>query len=354
MSGPKSVGHGGTHTPPVHSTNHTTDRAKSNTSTPARTATSQPRPNRASTNERPSDLVAARHGTDVSLLRARIDAKLPVAVVAARTGATPAPTSRAAKTDPLNQRLPTNGDPLRRRSVNPDRNRAVNPDRVEFGPNGKLTSKSFYFPIEKGTRMVDGRGNDRGEVKAGSVKLNYGQQKQINGEDYVYAFATKAEKNGLTRSVSGWILKSSLKGDLETRINMPTVNAPRPSGDQGPHREFAITGGDRKAFGDLKVVPNSTKKNERASDYLSRGGGTNLLYNLPGKGGVSTDTLPRGATFHRSNSVRARAVNLYKPGSSEPVQKKMLFVYGFVKDPTTNERRYGWIAAKALGKQLKA
>jgi hypothetical protein len=286
-------------------------------------------------------------------MRARIAASLPGATAGAPAGTVAARASRSAKADPLNQRLPSNGDPLRRRSVNPDRNRAVNPDRVQFDANGKLTRKSFFFPVERGTQMVDGRGNVRGEVKAGSVRLNYGQQKRINGQEYVYAFATRIGKNGGTRAASGWILKSSLKGDLETRINMPTVNAPRPAGDHGPYRKFAITGGDRKEFGNLKVVPNSTKRNERASDYLNRGGVTNLLHNLPGKGGVSADTLPRGATFHRSNSVAARAVKLYKPGSGEPV-KKMLFVYGFVKDPATNGRRYGWIAAKALGKQLKA
>jgi hypothetical protein len=203
------------------------------------------------------------------------------------------------------------------------------------------------FPIKSGTHLFDGAGGDRGRVAAGSVKINFGQRKDINGEPHVYAFATtvkdgKVGANGKdAMGASGWIKESALKdGPLK---QMPTVDAPRPLKGDLPG-EYKITGGSANRFGDLKVVPNSKARNERASDYLLRPGNvTNLLYNLPGQGGVSTDTLPKGAPFVRAAGVEPVKIPLYRKGDDK-VADHMTFVYGRSGD------RYGWIAQDALKK----
>jgi hypothetical protein len=74
---------------------------------------------------------------------------------------------------------------------------------------------------------------------------------------------------------------------------------------------------------------------------LREGNVVNLLYNLPGEGGVSTDTLPAGTHFHRSLGVASIDIPLYQPGKSKVV-KTMKFVYGHVGT------RWGWMAHDAL------
>jgi hypothetical protein len=195
------------------------------------------------------------------------------------------------------------------------------------------------WPILPGTVLYDGFGHPRAAVAENAVYLNYGQRKQIQGTTYVYAFATLLA-NGM--HASGWIPEAKVVDDV-ARL-MPTVSARDPgSGDYST--TFLVTGGNPAAYGDLKVDPRFNGPNDAAADYLVREGNVvNLLYNLPGVGGVSTDTFPIGAPFHRSRGVEAVAIPLYRPGGSSVVAH-MTFVYGHVGS------RHGWIAHAALTAQ---
>lgn len=232
----------------------------------------------------------------------------------------------------FDQRLPT--------GPGQDGNRLVNPKTGKTG----FSINQDLFKSKDGVRMVDGEGKDRGRLIESPVKINYGQRKTINGEPHVYAFATHIKTPQGDRSASGWIPEKALKdGPIQ---NMPSIEAPKPIGGDLKGGTFTITGGDPKKFGDLKVAPHiSRKERVAAGDYMRRPGGVvNMLYNLPGKGGVSTDTFKTGATFIRSAGVKPVQVQLYKPESSEQAGK-MTFVYGRVGD------RYGWIAQDSLAKK---
>lgn len=195
---------------------------------------------------------------------------------------------------------------------------------------------SDRWSIRDNTEMLDGLGGVRGVVRDGTVMINYGQRKQLRGRTHVYAFAVTLR--GGTHA-SGWVDQASIVGPID---RMPTANARNPGrGDY--ETDFMITGGDPGEFGTLKVRPNiRVDDNVAATDYLVRPGNVvNLLYNLPGLGGVATDTLPVGAPFRRSLGVLARDLPLYRPSSSAQV-RVMRFVYGHVNG------RYGWIARDAI------
>ena len=219
---------------------------------------------------------------------------------------------------PFNCKLPNQG--------------AHNANRADDPQNG-----TDHWPIKAGTTLHDGFGNVRGTVTDHSVMINYGQRKIIGGLHYVYAFAVALDDG---THASGWIRSTAVKDDI---ASMPTVSDKDP-GHGDYQTVFTVTGGDPNAFGDLKVDPNFTGEHEAASDYLTRPGNVfNLLYNLPGVGGVTTDTLPIGAHFHRSLDVKAVEIALYHPGGAK-VAGHMMFVYGHVGS------RYGWIAHEALSK----
>jgi hypothetical protein len=207
---------------------------------------------------------------------------------------------------------------------------AANANRATNPQNG-----TDDWPIKAGTVLYNGFGQARGVITAGTVNINYGQRKVIGGTRYVYAFAVPLD-NG--KHASGWVIESQVTANIGS---MPTVSAKNPG--KGDYQTiFTVTGGDPAVFGDLKVAPNYTGSNVAATDYLKRDGDVfNLLYNLPGVGGVSTDTLPIGTHFHRSLGVLAVDLPLYNPGSSKVV-RTMRFVYGHVGT------RYGWIARDAV------
>jgi hypothetical protein len=214
-------------------------------------------------------------------------------------------------------------------------------NRVRNRKTGKL-----LFPIKRGTHLFDGKGHDRGVIDRRGVKINYGQRKRIRGRRYVYAFATHMWSPSGPMAASGWIRESRLKG--HPLVRMPTIKAPRsPNGDGARYR---ITGGDPAKYGDLKVNPHVPRtKREAASDYLVRPGGmVTLLYNLPHKGGVSTDTLPVGGTFVRARGVKAVHIHLYPPDSGKRLERSLAFVYGRVG------KRNGWIALDALQPKKRA
>lgn len=183
--------------------------------------------------------------------------------------------------------------------------------------------------------MVDGAGNLRGYVASTKVKINFGGRKSIGPTTYVYAFATKLD---LGYYASSWIPESALD---HGPIGMPSLNGKVPSG--GDYQAvWTVTGGDPNLYGDLKVVKGSKSNNEAASDYLLRTGNViNLLYNLPGMGGVSIDTFPQGVKFLRSKGVPELGIALYPKGSKQKVGV-MKFIYGHIGE------RYGWIARDAL------
>jgi hypothetical protein len=206
-------------------------------------------------------------------------------------------------------------------------NRYDNPTR----PDG-------LWVIHSGARLRDGFGNIRGTILSPLIAINYGQRKRIDGMSFVYAFAVQV--TGYSEPISGWILESSVQGPID---HMPTVSARNPGLGDYDHT-FWISGGDPTQYGDLKVMRNYTGPNGAAADYLVRPGNVvNLLYALPGVGGVSTDTLPigRGTPFHRSRGVASVSIPLFQPGTST-VATTMRFIYGHVGT------RWGWIARDAL------
>ncbi len=195
---------------------------------------------------------------------------------------------------------------------------------------------SDRWTLDAGTELLDGLGNVRGVVSDRTVMINFGQRKTLRGAVHVYAFAVGL-RSGV--HVSGWVAERAVQGPIG---RMPTASARNPG--QGDYEsEFVITGGDVAVFGDLKVRPNiPLTENVAATDYLVRPGAVvNLLYALPGLGGVATDTLPLGAPFRRAQGVLARDLPLYRPSSARQV-RTMRFVYGHVNG------RYGWIARDAI------
>jgi hypothetical protein len=206
-----------------------------------------------------------------------------------------------------------------------DRNRIFN-----------YATQSYDWPIAKGSKLLDGLGAERGTVAGSSVRINFGTRKTISGEPYVYAFASKMT-NGIT--ASGWVRELALKhGPIE---RMPTVKGKNP-GHGDYEATWTVTGGDPSKFEGLKVTKGFDDSGRNATDYLKRPGDVvNLLYNLPGMGGVSIDTYPLNVKFKRSKSVSELDVPVYKAGSTK-VARVMKFIYGHIGS------RYGWIARDAL------
>jgi hypothetical protein len=246
--------------------------------------------------------------------------------------------------------------------------------------------KNLFFPIKESLRdatpVYDGLGNPRGiltpYICERGIKINFGQRKKmkIDGKvrNFVYGFdirfmlskeqiaffggKKKLEDAGweLKGAGSSWVPQAALKHTVQY---MPTVVTKKPpTGSIGP---YPVTGGDPNRYGKRKVVAKSVVTNERATDYLARPGYhagekfVNLLFNLPGHGGVSCDTIKadKSTHFYRSRAVKPVAIPLYRPGTALPPAKsprKMSFVYGYVKTPSG--KRYGWIAKDALGPRV--
>jgi hypothetical protein len=206
-----------------------------------------------------------------------------------------------------------------------DRNRIFN-----------YATQSYDWPIAKGSKLLDGLGNERGTVAGSSVRINFGTRKTIAGEPYVYAFASKLT-NGIT--ASGWVRELALKHGPIKR--MPTVKGKNP-GNGDYQATWTVTGGDPTKFEGLKVTKGFDDSGRNATDYLKRPGDVvNLLYNLPGMGGVSIDTYPINVKFKRSKGVGELDVPVYVAGSTK-VARVMKFIYGHIGS------RYGWIARDAL------
>ena len=241
------------------------------------------------------------------------------------------------------------------------------------------SGKWFRFPLKPGHHtLYDGTGIARGTLAAPSVRLNYGQQKQIGGERHYYAFSTSIVPDGETRrrGASGWIRASAIEDGHDPGYSAEVVArmqpSPTPPGDR--FTPYEVTGGDpeerlpggggyrfgyadeKGAFAEYKVLPGVPRtENVAATDYLKRSDGVvNLGYNAAG---VSNDTYRvagsgRPLTFHRSADPHATVViDLFraKDATHDGLRPaaKMQFVYGYI-DEGNGAKRWGWIPLGAL------
>lgn len=219
-------------------------------------------------------------------------------------------------------------------------------NRLGDGP-GK---KGELFRLRPGTRMVDGAsGRPRATVTDASVQLNFGQKKFIDGQEHVYAFSARARAEGKPVSVSGWVPLAAVEGTRPR--TMGDVRAPLAPLDTA--RPFRITGAaDRYGKAVYVVPPKPGEGNQAPRDYLTRPTGVvNLLYALPGRGGVSNDTVgvdQPGVRFFKATTVAPVDIPLFDKNGSRNGQT-MRFVYGAVEG-TDGQRRFGWIGAENLAR----
>jgi hypothetical protein len=256
--------------------------------------------------------------------------------------------------------------------------------RSALPPTAEIkTGKWFRFPLKSGSHpLFDGTGIVRGTLAADSVRLNYGQQKQINGETCYYAFATSItlEGAGKKTGASGWIKASAIQAGNDPQYSPEVVAKMQPSPTTGDtFTAYEVTGGDPMVptgkdangrptyrhgytgddgkFVAFKVLPGIALVgggSVAATDYLKRNDDViNLGFNVSG---VSNDTYrvssaKRLLTFHRSSDKHATTViDLFYPkdathGGMTPIGK-MIFVYGYIDEG--NQKRWGWIPLDAL------
>lgn len=243
--------------------------------------------------------------------------------------------------------------------------------------------KWYKFPLKKGENLLyDGTGIVRGKLDAESVKLNYGQQKTINGESYYYAFATQiiVKETNEVSGASGWIKASAIENGNDPQYSAEVVEKMEPPSITGDSfSEYEVTGGnplervgndkngkpiykfgyadEKGEFVSYKVLPKvdlEKDKHVAATDYIKRTDEIiNFGYNVAG---VSNDTFRvKGANrpliFHRAAQKDATAViDLFYPktkkqSGAQPIGK-MIFVYGYIDTPSG--KRWGWIPIDAL------
>lgn len=226
------------------------------------------------------------------------------------------------------------------------------------------------FPISKvdGKRpsVFDGLGVKRGEVLSSGANINFGQKKFINGQWCVYVFS--ARMRGVDKksyAFSGWVPQRAFKSKEVQR--MGNVEPARARDLPGPQAEMrfktpseSVRAARRYEDGVYKVTRTVAKKSsEEPSDYLMQHDGiVNLLYALPGHGGVSNDTFKLDAhqpiRFVRAD-VPPQRVPVYEQvpdghGKLKSVprpDKDMTFLYGRVVD-ARGKSRFGWMAKDML------
>ncbi len=201
-------------------------------------------------------------------------------------------------------------------------------------------ANSYDWPLRDGPRpaLLNGAGGERGKVGRSYVRVNYGFRRVFDGAPYIYAFATPLNTDIVA---SGWVVESSLVHGPIRR--MPTLRLTDPG--QGDYEAvWSVTGGMPENYPDWKVSADFNGPDRNATDYLRRPGNVvNLLYNLPGSGGVSLDTYPIGddVTFKRSKGVRQLISPLYRRNTHTRLGE-LHFIFGHIGG------RYGWIAREAL------
>lgn len=246
----------------------------------------------------------------------------------------------------------------------------------------------FYFPLKSGKHpLFDGTGIVRGTLSVDAVKLNYGQQKEINGERCYYAFSTSILLAGTSAKggASGWISASAIQDGNDPDYSPEVVAKMQPAPTTNDtFTTYEVTGGDPQAtsgkdasgkpiykfgyqgadgaFIEYKVlpgIPRVGKESIRTTDYLKRNDDViNFGFNISG---VSNDTYrissaKRPLTFHRSSDKDATAIiDMFFPKDAthdglKPI-RKMLWAYGYIDEGT--RKRWGWIPLDALKPKQK-
>ena len=240
--------------------------------------------------------------------------------------------------------------------------------------------KWYQFPLKDGDNYIfDGAGVKRGKLTAKSVRLNYGQQKDLNGERYYYAFSTKMNYGGEVIGASGWIKASIIAAGHDPQYSSEVVKKMQPAPTvNDKFTVYEMTGGtpeekiskDAKGktsykfgyqgedgkFTAYKVLPKVAldgRQSVASTDYLKRSDDViNLGFNVAG---VSNDTFKVDKSnpmkFFRSSVNDATVyIDLFYPKDAqhtgEETAGKMTFVYGYVD--VQGEKRWGWIPLDAL------
>lgn len=206
-------------------------------------------------------------------------------------------------------------------------------------------SRTPNFPLAgSGHAIEDSLGNILGRTTGKSVRLNWGQRRTLNGTAKVLAFAAATDAG----TISGWINADAIAHDLSW---MPSAEAPDPGGgtstwhlvasDDAPYRD--ATGASLKVRADCGSGMNAT-------DYLTRNGRDNLIFNLPGYddpplGSGTMDVYPVAArlVFHRAEAQHSLGRPLFdcSTGTPRATGKTLRFLYGSVAGAAS---RHGWIA----------
>ena len=252
-------------------------------------------------------------------------------------------------------------------------------DSLEESAEEIKTGKWYQFPLKDGDNYIfDGAGVKRGMLTAKSVRMNYGQQKDISGERFYYAFSTKMRSGGEIIGVSGWIKASAIadghdpqySSEVVTKMQPePTVNdkftvyeitggMPEEKVSQDTNGQtaykFGYQGEDGK-FTPYKVLPKvPVTQNVASTDYLKRSDDViNLGFNVAGVSNdtFKVDTKAKPLQFFRSSVKDATAyIDLFYPKDAnhtgEEIAGKMIFVYGYVD--VQGQKRWGWIPLDAL------
>lgn len=246
-----------------------------------------------------------------------------------------------------------------------------------------------YWPIAKNITVLDGQAKPLAINTGTETQLNFGIQKRLKGEPYVYAFAADTA----TGHVSGWVPAAcigwngsapssaceSKSGTLPK--DYPVINGRRPSAKYDATKRYEIDPTPTLPVpnaDDAKVICNVPAGVEHKSlaDYVPHQNpdgsyAINLVQTLPGMspalGGLSADTFRVGhleggtvvsdhVRFFRLIHVRSVAVYLFKPApkgteGAWDASSRVAFVYGYVvydDGAGHKRRRYGWICASAL------
>ncbi len=251
-------------------------------------------------------------------------------------------------------------------------NRIVNPSA--------LTPKhSVVWEVRPNTEVVDGAGVRLGTVAVGhhegktfpGAKFNYGMSKVINGQLYLYCFATDIvpdprviDPMDKTQFVHGMIgtsawLRAEDVVDKKTLLERFGVGLGKLPSLPLAKTVYKITGGDPNAYqtpyGELAVVKEAN--GPAPSHYLRRPSGTiNVLYSVPGFGlggqGLDSFLLSDQLTFRPAIGIRPFVQPTYyplrHPKAKELAPKTMTFIYGAV-EASNCDPVFGWVAKEALG-----
>ena len=210
-------------------------------------------------------------------------------------------------------------------------------------------SRTPDFPLAgSGHAVEDSLGNVLGHTTGASVHLNWGQRRALHGTAKVLAWAAATDAGAVT----GWINVSAIAHDLSW---MPSASPRDPGGAVSTWR--LVTADDapyRDEKGDSLKVVADCGSGMNATDYLTRNGHDNLIFNLPGfadppLGSGTIDVYPVAAGLHfaRAEAQASLGRPLFDCSSGTPRAsgKELRFLYGAMD---VAPDRHGWIAEPDL------